>query len=202
MLRVLALDNEEIYLRGLVSVLSCRSGVKLEWMLVDADLANSEPSGGFDLLIVGISHRGWHQLTPALPSIRSRCERSVALISDCSRPHMKEILESDFNSLVHRSASVVILNRAIDSTARGSRYVDETVGVWLLSEAASRWSVFSLTAREREIADLLITDLTIADLARHLRISHNTIKYHVSNVYRKVGVKGRRGLRDIGGGPG
>lgn len=52
-----------------------------------------------------------------------------------------------------------------------------------------------LTSREREIAELIARDgVSNADLARQLHISEKTVKTHVGNVLRKLGVAQRAGI--------
>jgi len=46
----------------------------------------------------------------------------------------------------------------------------------------------SLTAREREIVELLCTGLSKKEIAAKLFISHGTVGTHVKNIYRKLGV--------------
>ena len=48
-----------------------------------------------------------------------------------------------------------------------------------------------LTKREREVFELLITNLTTKDIAKILKISEKTVRNHISNVMQKLGVKGR-----------
>ena len=48
-----------------------------------------------------------------------------------------------------------------------------------------------LTKREREVFELLITNLTTKDIATKLKISEKTVRNHISNVMQKLGVKGR-----------
>lgn len=50
-----------------------------------------------------------------------------------------------------------------------------------------------LTARERVIFELLITNMTTVDIARKLNISEKTVRNHISNVIQKLGVNGRSG---------
>jgi len=45
----------------------------------------------------------------------------------------------------------------------------------------------ALTAREREVLQLMARGLTNQEIARKLFISEHTVKNHVSNIYRKVG---------------
>jgi DNA-binding NarL/FixJ family response regulator len=49
-----------------------------------------------------------------------------------------------------------------------------------------------LTARERDIMRYLRTTLTVHEIAAALSVSINTIKTHQQNIYRKLGVHGRR----------
>ena len=48
-----------------------------------------------------------------------------------------------------------------------------------------------LTKREKEVFELLISNLTTKDIARLLNISEKTVRNHISNVMQKLGVKGR-----------
>ena len=48
-----------------------------------------------------------------------------------------------------------------------------------------------LTAREREVFELLILNKTTKDIADELFISEKTVRNHISNVMQKLGVKSR-----------
>lgn len=48
-----------------------------------------------------------------------------------------------------------------------------------------------LTAREREVFELLILNKTTKDIADELSISEKTVRNHISNVMQKLGVNGR-----------
>ncbi|HID34522.1 MAG TPA: response regulator transcription factor [Anaerolineae bacterium] len=48
-----------------------------------------------------------------------------------------------------------------------------------------------LTKREREVLDLVVAGLNNAAIARRLFISERTVKYHIGNIYGKLGVKNR-----------
>ena len=48
-----------------------------------------------------------------------------------------------------------------------------------------------LTKREREVFELLITNLTTKEIASKLSVSEKTVRNHISNVMQKLGVKGR-----------
>lgn len=48
-----------------------------------------------------------------------------------------------------------------------------------------------LTAREKEIFNLLIENNTTSDIASLLNISEKTVRNHISNVIQKLDVSGR-----------
>lgn len=60
-------------------------------------------------------------------------------------------------------------------------------------EAAAR---FSLTAREADVMRLLAHGRSSAHIQDELGIGYNTVKYHVRNVYAKMGVHGQQELID------
>ena len=48
-----------------------------------------------------------------------------------------------------------------------------------------------LTEREREVLQLLSTGLTYEKIADRLGISHETVKMHLKNIYRKLKVQNK-----------
>lgn len=50
-----------------------------------------------------------------------------------------------------------------------------------------------LTARERDVFELLIVNKSTKEIAEDLGISEKTVRNHISNVMQKLGVNGRAG---------
>jgi DNA-binding CsgD family transcriptional regulator len=48
-----------------------------------------------------------------------------------------------------------------------------------------------ITPREKEVLCLLSTGLTYEKIATQLKVSHQTVKMHLKNIYRKLGVKNK-----------
>jgi two-component system nitrate/nitrite response regulator NarL len=59
------------------------------------------------------------------------------------------------------------------------------------SESGSNLTNFGLTRREREIVAAVISGLSNREIARKFRISEETVKHHVTNIFDKLGVYNR-----------
>jgi DNA-binding NarL/FixJ family response regulator len=73
-----------------------------------------------------------------------------------------------------------------------SRFVAATVAEQVPRKPVGRTP--TLTPREREVLDELLKNLPNKEIAKNLRISGRTAKFHVSNVMAKYGVKRRADL--------
>jgi two-component system, NarL family, response regulator LiaR len=190
-LRVLLIDSEELYLSGLEAFLSSCENIESETMLLGTGAPPEPGPGTFDTTLVGLSCGALVEELDFVRRLDARFGRKIALLSDACSEHMDTVLASGFDGLVHRSSPASALRRALERTAGGERFVDERVGSWLLSSRDSVWKRHGLTRRERDIADLMLRDMTAAEIASHLFISLNTVKFHVRNIYKKTAVTGR-----------
>ena len=62
-----------------------------------------------------------------------------------------------------------------------------------------RMPAVRLTARERQVADLVVNGLMNSEIAARLYVSEKTVEFHLTNIYLKFGVPSRRALvRQLG----
>jgi DNA-binding CsgD family transcriptional regulator len=71
---------------------------------------------------------------------------------------------------------------------------DQSVNIGADAVLDSIFEDAKLTAREKEIGKLLLTKLTMKQIASFLKTPYTTADYHVRKVYRKLGVQGRTEL--------
>jgi DNA-binding NarL/FixJ family response regulator len=85
------------------------------------------------------------------------------------------------------------LAAAVAAAGQGLIVLPKTLSERLLQEPAPSVGELSetLTAREREVLDLLAHGLKNADIAGELHISEHTVKFHISSLYAKLGVNNR-----------
>ena len=55
-------------------------------------------------------------------------------------------------------------------------------------------AAYGLSPREKEVIELIVQGLSNREISRSLFISENTVQRHLSNIFEKVGVRGRNGL--------
>jgi DNA-binding NarL/FixJ family response regulator len=96
-----------------------------------------------------------------------------------------DLLAALFRDSVTAERTGYIIARASDQE------VAKSIGVDVLDAVDP---VSSLSAREREVYDLLCDGLGNADIAKRLFISHSTVKVHVHHVFDKLGIRSRTAL--------
>jgi len=88
------------------------------------------------------------------------------------------------------------LRRAAAASARhATALLAECEGAQPFQAAPDQPGV-GLTRREREIAELAARDLSSREIAEQLVLSARTVENHLQRAYEKLGVRGRRELRD------
>jgi two-component system nitrate/nitrite response regulator NarL len=58
--------------------------------------------------------------------------------------------------------------------------------------------VIALTARERQIMELVLTGLSNREVGKRLHISEGTIKVHLHHIFQKLSIRNRTALANIG----
>jgi DNA-binding CsgD family transcriptional regulator len=95
-------------------------------------------------------------------------------------------------------AAAELERAAVAAEQMGAGTVEELAGRALRSLGVRTWRRASagapLTEREREIARLVAEGATNREIAQLLFLSPKTIEHHVSNVFKKVGVRNRAEL--------
>jgi two-component system response regulator DevR len=92
-------------------------------------------------------------------------------------------LESGAKGYILKEAPHETLLRAVERVARGEGYVDPALMPAFL---AGKDQTEMLTAREREILQLLADGMSNADVASKLFISQETVKSHVRHILTKL----------------
>ena len=127
----------------------------------------------------------------------------VAFTSELSLVTIETALEVGCRAVVPKTSTVAALLVAIEAVLAGERHLHPRVVAVLLGrkrEPESPVRPTALSAREREVLELVADGLTNHAIGVRLGISETTVKTHVSGIFRKLGATDRaqavgRGLR-------
>jgi two-component system nitrate/nitrite response regulator NarL len=112
--------------------------------------------------------------------------------------HVLAFAETGVLGFVERDATVEELSDSVEAAARGEASCPPRVATTLLRRIAaptrppSRTDSHALTARERQIVELIAEGLSNKEIGRRLYIEVATVKNHVHNILEKLQVN-RRG---------
>ncbi len=187
------LDPHPIWL-GAVEGIVATLGVEVVAKATEPDaalgvIAEKRP----DLFITEIEIDGNGRDGPAI--VRAALDRApgvkvVVLSAVHALESIHEALGSGAAAYVVKTAYGDDLKAAIRQAFERSVYLARGGIMELIGPRPSRESE-KLTGREQEILRLVAEGRSNADLARQLWLSEQTIKVHLSNIYRKLGVANR-----------
>ncbi|MEW6406400.1 MAG: response regulator transcription factor [Chloroflexota bacterium] len=132
------------------------------------------------------------------------CRRATALYPDIaililtaisSGHEVLECIDAGAKGYVLKDVDVYELARTIRAIHRGESVLDPKVTQAVLQQARRSskgfMSAVSLTEQEREIVRLIAQGLTNKEIGERLFMSPSTVKFHLSNIMQKLGVKRR-----------
>ena len=124
--------------------------------------------------------------------IRQRWPEIKAIVlSACDdRPTIDAALRAGASSYVLKSAHTIDIVSVLRQTAGGAVFHAPAVAP-TRSGAPGGSAASSLTSRERSVLSAVASGMTTAAISRELWISQHTIKFHLTNIYRKLGVANR-----------
>ncbi len=120
-------------------------------------------------------------------------ELKVVVLSACDeRPVIDAALRAGATAYILKSAHTIDVASVLRQAASGAVFHAPSSAPSSVEEPA-RSPAPLLTDRERAILSAVCTGLTTAAISHELWISEHTIKFHLTNIYRKLGVANRAG---------
>jgi DNA-binding NarL/FixJ family response regulator len=164
-----------------------------------AELARLADVDGIALALVASDLPGGG--LPAAVKVLSPLTRVVALGTDGDEADVIASLKLGAVGYLHRSADAARLNAALAAVGAGDPWLDAPALRTVIEEVSRRGEAerlrlpsggtVTLTPREKEVALLLREDMPTKVIAAELHISAVTVRRHVSQLIRKLGVRSR-----------
>ena len=200
MIRVLVVTGVRLYREGLSHLLALHGGLEIVSATRTAeeaiDWVGRTPDARPDIVLVDMAttdpYGDVRRITEACPGARV-----VALGVANAESEVIACAEAGVAGYVWRDGSVEDLVATVESTHRGELRCSAEVAALLLKRvrrlaAATQAGSAPLTGREREVLGLVDRGMSNKAIARHLGIEVPTVKNHVHNILKKLGVR-RRG---------
>ena len=116
-------------------------------------------------------------------------------------PMPRRLIEAGACGYVGKGGDAGELLRAVQAAAQGRRFLSSSIaqGMALSGLDADRTPFDALSARELEVAMLLVRGLRQEDIARRLSLSAKTINTHKSRLFDKLGIRDSIALARMAG---
>jgi len=131
--------------------------------------------------------------TRALLATRPAC-RVVILSAHTDAERVRRALRAGALGYLSKSAGVEELIAAVRAVYAGQRYLGESIAEAVAGAEAAADPIERLSAREREILQLLAEGRTGAEIAQRLQLSQKTVETYRARMVEKVGIRDLPGL--------
>jgi DNA-binding NarL/FixJ family response regulator len=193
MIRVLLVDDHPMVRAGLASLLA---------NAVDIEVVGEAGDGAQAVSVVGSSSPEVVLMDLSMPvmdgvaatrALRSSYPdvRIVVLTSFSDQSRVREAIVAGAAGYVLKDCTPEELLAAIRAAANGQTPLDPRVAGALLPNSATPTASDQLSQRERQVLRLASQGLANKQIGRALGITERTVKVHLGNVFRRIGVTDR-----------
>ncbi|MDZ7885659.1 MAG: response regulator transcription factor [Mycobacterium sp.] len=201
-LRTTIVANDELLRHGLVHVVS-----HIERIRLVGDLRYGEGLAGRvrelrpELLVLGMDRT--LVLSDLLAELDVTPRVVVVMDSQDEGANTLDLLRAGADALVDRRSNATELRNTFNRVINGQSALDSHSVNAVIAELRCPRKDFRddlvavLTAREREVLDLLVEGLDNRTIAAQLFVSEATVKFHLQNIMKKLGVHKRAALISV-----
>jgi DNA-binding NarL/FixJ family response regulator len=203
-IRILLVDDHPSFLWGMVKLIESDSPA-MTVIGTAADIAEAlviAQKGQADIILLDIDLHGENSLD-SIPLLREATTAVVLILTGVRDPetHDRAVLLGA-RGVVQKEESPTNILKAIRKVYEGEIWLDRAATGRIFSKllnhsnnaiSSETTKIASLTAREREIIDVIIKQgrSTNKQIAGHLNMSEHTLRNHLSSIYSKLGVENR-----------
>ena len=197
-------DDHPIFRDGLRRLLEAEPGLKVIGEASDgAEAVKVSRQLKPDILLLDLAmpkHSGLEALRELSAGVNSKPMRVILLTAAAEKSQIVEALQLGARGVVLKCSATQMLLKAIKTVMAGEYWVGrETVSnlvqyLRTLAQSSSdevRQKKFGLTPRELEIVAAVVVGYSNKEIAEYFRISEDTVKHHLSNIFDKLGVSTR-----------
>jgi len=197
-IRVLVADDHPVVRHGLKSILELDPRIEVVGEAGDGEeLVREVERKSPDVALVDLRMPGKGGIEAVGSILASGSStRLIALTAYDEEEYMLEALRAGVQGYLLKEIDAEALVSAVEAVFRGEMVLDPRVGK-TFQELAERSATpamrsrYGLTSRESEVLELLLQGLGNREISERLFMSVNTLKFHLKNIYGKLGVHSR-----------
>jgi len=197
-INILVGDDHHVIFQGVVAMLSHDDHSEQPDYADSIDAITSRLADThYDLLILDLNLAGTNSLEYVPSFMDLAPDLKIIIFSSYNNKKLLEKAQAlNVNGYLLKSTDEETFRAAIRTVMQGGSYFDiENVdGLEQESDLHRFNHVVELSAREKELASLIISGNNEQELAELLFISKNTVRTHKKNIFRKLNVSGTFGL--------
>jgi DNA-binding NarL/FixJ family response regulator len=193
MIRVLVADDHAIVRVGLAQLLEACDDVEVVGSVTDGLEAVAAAIGRRpDVVLMDLSMPGVDGIEATRRILSVRPEIRIVMLTFHSSPDpILDAIDAGAVGYLLKDAEPDEILRGVRAAARGESPLDPKAARALLTARTEGSRAAELSSREREVLVLLGAGMANKQIARRLGISEKTVKSHLTNVYRHIGVSDR-----------
>jgi len=202
--RILIADDHPIFRDGLRRLLETEPDLKVIGEACDgAEAVRLAKQLKPDILLLDLAmprHPGLEALREMSSASNQNAVRVILLTAAAEKAQIVEALQLGARGIVLKDSATQLLLKAIHTVMAGEYWVGRE-GVSNLvqylqtlvksSGEEARQKKFGLTPRELEIVSAVVAGYSNKETAEYFKISEDTVKHHLSNIFDKLGVSTR-----------
>jgi two-component system, NarL family, nitrate/nitrite response regulator NarL len=203
-IRVVIADDHPIFRDGLRRLLEAEGDIKVLGEASDgADAVKLARQFKPDILLLDLAmprHPGLEALRELSVPTNATPVRVILLTAAAEKSQIVEALQLGARGVVLKDSATQLLFKAIQTVMAGEYWVGrESVSnlvqylrtLMQSTHDEARQKRFGLSPRELEIVSAVVAGYSNKEIAGYFKISEDTVKHHLSNIFDKLGVSTR-----------
>jgi DNA-binding NarL/FixJ family response regulator len=193
MIRVLIADDHGVVRDGLGRLISALADMEVVGLAADGAQALEQCRATHpDVVLMDLEMPGMDGIEATRAILVDAPGTAVLVLTSFSdRPRILGALEAGACGYLLKDVSADQVAEGIRAAARGESPLDPRAASTILAARSEPDPAAGLSPREREVLGLLVAGLPNKLIARRLEISEKTVKSHLTNVFRAIGVTDR-----------
>ena len=182
MTKIFIVDDHPVVREGLVAALDGKNGLEVAGVFASAEEALAARTT-VDVVVLDLELPG----AGGLASIGKFSVPVLVLTAYAADEDIDRALEAGARGYLLKGAPLDDIERAIAIVARGDSYLDPRVATRVLRRDGRA----RLSSRERDVLKLAAAGDSNKIIAKKLRITERTAKFHMTSIFNKLGAENR-----------